>query len=95
MMARFIFELPDELRDKLEGHRVAWGRRSLSDALQHLITTKADKPLSPREVERTMREIRERVQPETERKVRQAGVNTRGDTSRPVVSRLKGQWKAP
>jgi hypothetical protein len=60
-MGRFIFDLPDDLRGKLEQHRVAWGLRSLSAAAQHLIATKADVPFSPQEVGTIMREIGERV----------------------------------
>lgn len=62
-MGRFIFDLPDELREKLELHRIAWGLRSLSAAVQHLIATKAETPMAPSEVGRIMREIGER--PET------------------------------
>lgn len=81
-MSRFIFDLSDENRAKLEQHRVAWGLRSLSAAAQHLIETKADVPFAPEEVGRIMREIAKR--PETKAHLAKVAENVAA-MSKPAV----------
>lgn len=93
-MSRFIFDITEAQREKLELHRQAFGLRSLADAVRDLIDRRAGSPVrmpSAAGPEKVV-DIGPPIDPATPRTVK--GV-VRPAKSEPFKTRLKGEWKAP
>lgn len=103
-MSRFIFEMPDDMAALVEAYRVKRGHKATAIAVRELISTGievAGQLIGPIEVTPQMAAAaRERAAaPTTVSTVGKSAARTVTVTGksaeRKVVSRLKGEWKAP